>query len=276
MKKNEFTTNFEIINKFRKFLDKAYKPMNPNDKVMVDESLQWLEIEKLGAYIRNENFFFITNVLDFSIVYAKNLEVIGMDSKLLNSPQYLNLTGSNGFLELSLLYNKILIELCLEHPNTLGFLKPQFISQLPITKANGEVILIKKTLSPFQYSASGKILSNLAEFTIIKENYNNEATEPRYFHFPKDLNLDFRKFFHQKFIEECSPFSPKEIIIMKAYNQNPDFTLNQLANSLEITIETLKSYNKSIISKAKDYMGPLITLKNAKDVSVFFERCGVI
>ena len=77
MKKNDFTTNFEIINKFRKFLDKAYKPMDPNDKIMVDERQQWLEIEKLGGSIRNENFFFITNVLDFSIVYAKNLEIIG-------------------------------------------------------------------------------------------------------------------------------------------------------------------------------------------------------
>ena len=276
MRKNDLMSNFDIVKNYANFLKTSYLPISPLDELMVSEQQRWSEVEKLGQSIRNENCYLITNILDFSIVFAKNMEILGVNSLNTDKTKYLCLASSGGFLELSMLYNKIIVEISLIEPKYLSFLNPKFISQLPITKPNGEVILIKKTLSPFQYTSSGKIFSNLAEFTIIKENYNNEPMEPRYMNSPEPLIVFFKEMIRKKFIEECSPFSPKEINIMKGYYQNPDFTLTQLAAELSITFETLKSYNKSIITKAKEYMGPLFTLKNAKDVSVFFERCSVI
>lgn len=275
MKKKNFRSNLEILDKFNRYLEATYLPLDPNDRNMVSERQQIAEIEKLSNSIRSENSFFITNVLDFSVSFSKNMEIIGTDAKTVNL-QYLNLTGSEGFLEISFLYKKILLEFGLQNPNQLGFLKPQFISQIPIKRANGDIVLVKKTLSPFQYTSSGKILSNLAEFTIIKENYNNESMEPRFLNFPEAVVLSIKELVFERFINEYSPFSPKEIVIMKAFNQNPDFNLTQLSLDLNISFETLKSYNKSIITKAKEYMGPLFSLKNAKDISNFFDRSGVI
>ena len=107
---------------------------------MVNDWIQFAEIEKLSSSIRNENSFLIANVFDFSISYAKNMEILGVDSKTI-SLQYLNLTGSEGFLEIRLLYIKILVELGLQDPTQLGFLKPQFVCQIPIKRINGEIIL---------------------------------------------------------------------------------------------------------------------------------------
>ncbi|MEA5458454.1 hypothetical protein VB796_05360 [Arcicella sp. LKC2W] len=269
-------TQLEEFKSLKEFTKKQFLE-NQSEDLLVSEKEQQDELMMLTTGLRYEQFFFIVNVSDFSIVYAKGLEEIGYHSDNFDMIQYVQAIPSPGILQLmSLMWRKI-FEFNMEAKTLLAFLKPKFIVQLPFKNSQGELMLVKRTISPFQFTSDGKLLQYLSEFTVIKKGFNNEAPEPRFTDIPPDLVDKYNVFINRAFIWENSPFSPKEMIILQAYaSDTENKSLDEFAKVTEVTASTLKFYNKEIINKAKEYFGEHYTFSTAKEVAHFLNRCGVL
>lgn len=202
-------TQLEELKSLKEFTQKQFLE-NKNEHLSVSEKEQQDELLKLTAGLRYEQFFFIVNVSDFSIVYAKGLEEIGYHSETFDMIQYVQAIPSSGILQLmSLMWRKI-FEFNIETKTLLSFLKPKFIVQLPFKNSQGELMLVKRTISPFQFTDDGKLLQYLSEFTVIKKGFNNEAPEPRFTDIPLDLVDKYNTFSIEPLFGKIHHFHPKK------------------------------------------------------------------
>ncbi|MES2520899.1 MAG: hypothetical protein V4585_22480 [Bacteroidota bacterium] len=247
------------------------------EKFLVTEKEQLAELDNISKGLRYEQFYFVVNVEDFTIIHAKGLEEIGFHSDKFDMMQYVQCIPSKGILQLLALMWRKIFEFNIEEKTLLSFLKPKFIVQMPFKNSQGEMMLVKRTISPFQFTNKGKLTQYLSEFTIIKNTFNNEPPEPRFTDIPADLVEKYNMFINRAFIWENSPFSPKEMIIIHAYaNDNGTKSLEEFAEETDVKASTLKFYNKEIITKAKEFLGEYYTFNTAKEVAHFLRRSGIL
>jgi hypothetical protein len=247
------------------------------EKLMVSENEQQKEIEKLRLGRRQEQFFFVVNVADFQIIHADGLEEIGFHSSTFDMNQYTQLLPSFGILHLLTILWKRIFEFAIEEKEFLSFLKPKFIVQIPFKNAKGEIMLVKRTISIFQYTNTGKLTQYLSEFTIIKYLFDSEAPEPRFTDIPPHLDKKIDAALNQSFVWEASPFSRKEMEILNAYvNDDGSKSAAELAKETGVTPATLKFYNKEILAHAKEFLGEIYKFGTAKEVAHFFKKCKVL
>jgi hypothetical protein len=247
------------------------------EKLIVSEKQQLDEIEKLKIGLRHEQFFFIVNVENFSIITANGLEEIGFHSETFDMMQYAQLLPSHGILQMLTLYWKKIFEFNIQEKSLLSFLKPKYIVQIPFKNAKGEIMLVKRTISPFQFTESRRLTQYLSEFTIIKKSFDSEAPEPRFTDIPTEFDGSFNAIMKESFEWDSSPFSPKEMVILKVYaDDEGKSSLKELADKCELKPSTLQFYNKEILMHTKDFLGDIYKFQTAKEVANFFKKCGVL
>lgn len=245
--------------------------------LMVDINEQRALIERLSSNINDEDLYFVVKIEDLSIVEAKGFEFLGYNSsEFTKSDQVMAKIALPGFIDLILMFQRRLLDFFKLMNSDIKFNCPGFAIQFPVYNSNNQVVLMKCTTKVFQYTVEKSISHLLYQMTLIKTKYDNEPLEPRLINSKNESIMLFKDLLGKGFIWESSTFSPKEIIIMKEYVKNPDININNLSKEMNTTYETLKTYNKQIILKSKSYLGPLFTLKNAKDIAIFFNNCGVI
>ena len=250
---------------------------NKIEKLIISEKQQKDEIEKLKIGLRHEQFFFIVNVENFSIVTAHGMEEIGFHSDTFNMVQYAQLLPSHGILQMLTLYWKKIFEFNIQEKSLLSFLKPKYIVQIPFKNAKGEIMLVKRTISPFQFTESRRLTQYLSEFTIIKKSFDSEGPEPRFADIPIEFNGNFNLIMNQSFEWETSPFSPKEMTILTVYaHDEGKSSLKDLADKCDLKPSTLQFYNKEILMHTKEFLGEIYKFQTAKEVAIFFKKCGVL
>lgn len=269
-------SNIEALKNLKEYTRKELLE-NKKEKLMISKKQQMDEIEKLKIGLRHEQFFFIVNVEDFSIITAHGHEEIGFHSANFTMQQYTQSLPSHGILKILILYWKKIFEFNVQEKSLLSFLKPKYIVQIPFKNAKGEILLVKRTVSPFQFTESRKLTQYLSEFTIIKKSFDSEAPEPRFTDIPNELIENIYDIMKESFEWEASPFSPKEKIILKVYaNDEGKSSLKELADKCELKPTTLQFYNKEILMHAKDFLSDIYRFQTAKDVAVFLKKCGIL
>jgi hypothetical protein len=247
------------------------------DELMVSGKQQLDEIEKLKTGLRYEQFFFVVNVEDFSVQFANGLEEIGFDSNTFTMMQYAQLIPSPGLLQiLSILWMNI-FEFNIKEKRLLSFLTPKYIVQIPLKNSKGEIMLVKRTISAFQFTKSGKLIQYLSEFTIIKKTFDSESPEPRFTDMPAHIEEKFSEIMNKTFVWKASPFSPKEMQILNVYAKDDGAkSVAELADEAGVTPATLKYYNKEILARTKDFLGEIFKFNSAKEIAIFLKKCGVL
>jgi hypothetical protein len=140
--------------------------------------------------------------------------------------------------------------------------------------ANSKIMLVKRTISPFQFSENGKIAQYLSEFNIIKFSFDNEPPSPRFIHLPESILTKKAEFLDIIPPFDFLPFSPKEKQILEIYsNDITKKSTKELAEIAKVTPATLQFYNKMILANTREFLGEIYQFESAKQVAHFFKNC---
>lgn len=245
---------------------------------LVSPDLQQKELYVLRTGRRAEQLFFIVDFVNLKIIEAAGLEEIGYSSDHFTFKQYLSTIPPGGLLQLITLLGKQTF--ILSNQSHLEFLNPKFVAHIPMTTSAGKVMLTKRTISPWQFTDTGKITVYLSEFTLLKP-YENEPMNPRFINAMPKIETKYNKLVARLFANlpaSTNLFSPKEMLIIRSY-ADPDghkLTTMQLADLLDVTVNTVQTHNKNIIAKAKTMFGENFPAKTAFEVAVFLKNCGLL
>ncbi len=246
---------------------------------VVPEAVQQQESRTMRQGLRSEQFFMVVDFVNLKITEAAGLEEIGYDSaRFTTFRQYLSIFPSQGMLQLITLVGKQAF--ALSHQSVLSFMKPNYVAQVPITCADGSVMLAKRMASPWQYTDTGKMTSYVVEYTVMKP-YENEPMNPRFLNLDPAIETEFNNVSAKLFANmpaRANLFSPKEIVLMKLYvaEEHQGLSAKQLAVLAGVAHNTINTHNKTIMQKAKTMFGESILAKTARDVAVFLKKSGLL
>ncbi|AWV98056.1 helix-turn-helix transcriptional regulator [Arcticibacterium luteifluviistationis] len=246
-------------------------------KSIIPEKLQNDELEKLKIGRRRETFYFIVDFLRLEITEANGLDEMGFQEAHFDFKYYISILPEGAMRQLLFLLGKQTFKMA--EKTFIGFMKPKFVALVPLKNSDGEMMLCKRTISVWQMSEEGKILSYLSEFTIIKP-FENEAALPRFYDVDPKLRDVFdglvKKIFNHLPAKE-NPFTHREIILLNLYIENPEkpFTAKQIAEKENLSIATVHSYNKNILTKARRFFNDN-SIKSASDVAILMKKNGIL
>ncbi|AQG80239.1 helix-turn-helix transcriptional regulator [Spirosoma montaniterrae] len=261
------------------FINDLFPPVEQLIYVVPPE-VQQAELDTLRLGRRAEQLYFVVDLTSMSIIAAGGLQEIGYNSDSFTFRHYLSTIPSQGMLQLITLLGKLTFMMSAASDKPLvSFLNPKFIANVPITRADGQVVLVKRTISPWQYTQEGYITAYLSEMTILKP-FENEPVMPRFINIPPNVEAEFNSMMAKLFANlpaKVNLFSPKQMVLLRLYVENEDeLSAKELASLAGITVHTAHTHNRNILMKAKTMFGKSLQAKTARDVAIFLKRCGML
>lgn len=272
------STYEEEYQRIRSFADELF-PDHNTLTTAVSALVQEQAMEKLTQGRRPEQFFFIVNLLNMEVVTAVGMPEMGYADSSFTFRQYLNCLPGPGFLQSTRLLSEQIFRMQERFP--VQFMREQFIANVPMRHGNGQLFLVKRSITPWQHTKTGLLTAYLSEFTILKT-YEGEPMNPRFTGIPDAISAEFYQTVQRIFANlsaKKNPFSPREIDVMRAYANTTDGkrpTAKQVAQQTNTTPLTIKDYNKTILAKAKDLFGEDFSAETAFDVAVFLKKNGLL
>lgn len=239
---------------------------------VVKQQQQEKKLEALRENISNESFYFVFNLLTCELENVNGVDKwLGYSENQFTVDQYLNCIHPGHSVLFNMLAHSMYKILC-KGIFQMRFFTQKYISFIPLRHYNGEYILFKKTTSVFQYDAQNRLLAQLNEFNKIGI-YDGTPMNSRFTEMEGLQKDEFEQIVFQmtlkNFMEE-KYFSNKEFELLKCYASNKDMTSKNLAQILDLEIETIKTYNKRILEKARDTFTYPFT--NAKEVALRLKK----
>jgi DNA-binding CsgD family transcriptional regulator len=261
-------TSFEEL---RMLLQDLLPPQNDYIPV-VKQHVQETQLNKLYENIADETFYFVFDLLNCKIEYAKGVEKwLGYPDKEFSVQRYLNCVAPEQTVQFNMIAHNMYRLLC-NGIFRLKFYTQQYISFIALKHYNGEYLMFKKTTSVFQFDNKNRLLAQLNVFSKWGEYQgtplNTRITETDGFqkdNFEKAVFEMTLKNFMKKRI-----FSPKEFEVLKYYAVNNEINSKQLAGLLNIDLQTLYTHNKKILEKAEDTFTH--SFSNAKEVASYLRK----
>lgn len=251
---------------------------NPKSQIpIIPAKLQKEELEKLKIGRRRESFYFIVDFLNLELKEANGTEEIGFQEAHFDFKHYISLLPEGSMRQLLFLLGKQTFKMA--ERTFISFLKPKFVALVPLKNSEGKMMLCKRTISVWQMSEEGKILSYLSEFVIIKP-FENEAALPRFYDVDPKIKEIFNGMVNKVFNHlpaHENPFTHREIVLLNLYAQNLEkpFTAKEIAKKENLSIATVHSYNKNILTKARRFFNN-DAIKSAKEVAVLMKKNGIL
>lgn len=253
------------------------KELFPNPEKMkfsVSAEQQQTELKRIKEGLRYEQFFCIIDMLNFEMKHAAGFEALGYNSSQVSLKDYFKMIKVDGIVQLMQLLGRETFKL--SHLDIINFMRPKFITTIPMIHTDGRTLLIKRTISPWQVTTEMQIVEYISEFTVIGE-YNGEPINPRI----EDVNPAAKEIYDRVVNKMLAvqphfknPFSPKEMLLLHYYATNPNSSAKQTASDNQIEVSTMHYYNKQILNKAKTFFGDELKFNTAKDVSEFLKKNG--
>jgi DNA-binding CsgD family transcriptional regulator len=242
----------------------------------IDELQQKQALDRLEVGAGFEQFYCVIDLLTHTISHAGGLDQIGWPNQL-TLREYIGYFPDHGNFNMIGLLAKQTVEIARLTDN--AFLEPKLITLLPVRHGKTDkMLLVKRTLSPWQTTTEGLVTAYLNEFVIIKD-YEGEAMHPRFSGIPAEVAARFYQSMRQAYAQlpnSQNPFSPKELDILRLYISGPKQPLEAIASAAKITQNTLKDYNKSILEKARLLYGQKATFRSARDVAEHMKKSQIV
>ncbi|WP_341226024.1 hypothetical protein [uncultured Arcticibacterium sp.] len=273
MTKNNTEEELAGIQDFVKELYGDFK----NHLPIIPKKLHEDELKKLKIGRRRETFYFVVDFMNLEITEANGLDEIGFQEAHFTFKDYISLMPEGAMRQLLFLLGKQTFKMA--ERTFIGFLKPKFVALVPLTNSDGETLLCKRTISVWQMSEEGQILSYLSEFVIIKK-FENEAALPRFYDVDPKIKEIFNGMVNKVFNHlpaHENPFTHREIVLLNLYAQNLEkpFTAKEIAKKENLSITTVHSYNKNILTKARRFFNN-DAIKSAKEVAALMKKNGIL
>jgi hypothetical protein len=266
-----FATSLEI-------LKESVKPLKSTSiKSAISAQKHEEELKSLAETIRYQRFFFVVDILNQQIKHPQGIsQWLGYNDSDFTFSFYTTLIHPD-HVQATILLSKSIFDLANSKMISLEFMKEKYTIDIALRHAKGHYILVKRTLSCWDYdSQTGITTAYLNEFTILEE-YESERSsgiKPRitdlYGSRLKDIELLLRDYSFN-LLEDKKRFSVQELRLMRKYAYNPDLSSKEIAKSFKIENTTLETYNRRILTKFKS-LYPNEEPKTARDVAAFLRR----
>lgn len=246
------------------------------DKLVVSAQAQQLEMESLQRTIGSERFFFVVDLVKFSMTHSYGVQRwLGYSEKEFNLKKYWSIVHPGR--------QKALLGVALQLYNTLctgrfalEFMVQRYSSLVALRHYNGKYLLAKKTSSVFQYDKKNRLTAYIDEFTLIGD-YNGEALNPVFFNNRGEHELERGGIIMQQVVEQflgMKIFSTKELQTARRLAYEPGITQAQLAAELGVAVSTIDTYCKRFLHKAREFFHH--DFSTASEAAAFLKKEGLL
>lgn len=267
----------EAIKTSKETLKESIKQLKKEEKLAISPKKHEEEIKSLSETTKYERFFFVVDIRTQSILHPHGIfQWLGYKDEDFTFEKYTTIIHPN-HIEAVFLLAKSIFAISNSKFFDLKFMKEKYVIDIALRHAHGHYILVKRTLSCWQYSpAQGIITAYLNEFVIWGE-YDAEDTKgirPRITDlYGSKLNIydEVIRVNSSKILESNKRFSVQELRILRKYAYNPAITANEVATAFKIQISSVETYNRRILSKFNN-LYPNERMKSAKDIAAFLRK----
>jgi hypothetical protein len=268
----------ESIYKFAlKKLDILY-PKYKTYEPIVDKKTQQQEIEKLKHTIKYEQFFFVVDLVERKIKHVHGLsDWLGYADHTFSFLDYFKIMHPHHLASLDMLADSS-FETANSKKFEVNFMREKITVQLALKHFNNNYLSTKRSLYPFQFDKSGKVLAYLNHFVILKEYDPSDLIGPRFSNEQKiqlpdeEENAKANTLKSLDKIVHPLKLSEAESAILKLLLREPDNTSAELSNKLNIPLSTVKNTARyRILQKARIYYD-MPDIANLKDLVIFIRK----
>lgn len=270
--------NNEKKNKSVELIKSFSEPIRKSQVTLgVEENIQQAELEFLRETIRHQRFFFVVDLATQSILHPHGIkEWLGYDESTFSFQFYSSLIHQN-HLEPVLLLSKSIFELVFQKKVDIAFMRDKYTIDIALRHANGHYMLVRRTLSCWNFDLNTQMpTAYLNEFTIL-ENYEEEHSRgirPRITDLYNNRVKNYEDFVREtssKTLESKKKFSFQELRILRKYAYNQDLNSKNIAEAFKISTATVDTHHRRIIQKFNNIY-PSHEMKSAKDIAQFLRK----
>lgn len=261
----------------KEILRESAKSLNLENNLAIPIKKHLEEVKSLAETIKYERFFFVVDVLTQSIKYPHGLlQWLGYKDEEFTFEKYSSIIHPN-HIEAVFLLAKSIFAFSNSNLFYLEFMKEKYVIDVALRHAKGHYVLVKRTLSCWQYSPNQNIITAyLNEFAVWGEfdEENSKGIRPRLTDlYGGKLNIYDMAVRDSSFktLESNKRFSVQELRILRKYAYNPAITANDVAVSFKIKISSVETYNRRILTKFNNIY-PNEQVKSAKEVASFLRK----
>ena len=233
---------------------------------------QEAKLDILRASGSPEHFHFVFDLLGCKLegVYGVD-KALGYPDKEFTVSRYLSCVHPGQSIQFNMIAHAMYHLLC-RGVFKLHFLTDSYISLVALRHYSGDYYVFKKTTSIFQYDAKNRLLSQLNEFTRV-DVYEHSPLKPRILEMAgmqreefenRVFAMTFKSFAAKKF------FSGRQLEVLRYYAADASVTTRRLADLLEVGTNTINTYNKRILVKAKEIFSH--PFSEARDVASYLRK----
>lgn len=248
----------DFLEKFRQIIDEQY-PLDAKFEGIISSDKQKEHLASLKKGIAYEQFFFVINLENRKIENAHGLEDwLGIRSSQFDLYKYFSIIHPSHFLSLIHLANSS-FHIANSGAYNLSFMSHRVIIQIPLKHTNGTYHLYKRTLYPFQIDKSGKVLSYLNHFVLLREYVEDDSLAARVSLNTRVVSENEHKSVLNDKLNRIAkyeelPFNERYLKFLKLKADKPELTNKELALLCGVSETTVsKSWNVRINKIAKEF-----------------------
>jgi DNA-binding CsgD family transcriptional regulator len=263
--------NYEIL----KIQAERLLPENVYNK-MVPEEMQKKEIELLKKTLHYEKFFMVINNNRFVTEHVFGINrMLGYREEDFTLKRYYSIIHPSHLVSQAT-RDYVLLESCISGKWPTEFKSHRFINTIALRHANGEYLLFKRLIIPFQHDDQFRMLSYLNEFTLLKP-FNDGASGARITDKTGNnmmvWNEELLKLTRSAF-EKQTRFSRQELRVLGLYADNPSISTGEIAQMFKVKESTVVTYKRRILNKAENIF--LQRFETAKQTAAYLKEHGLI
>jgi len=271
MDKNLDPADFEKLKSY--VIDLLPEKVN---KYIVSPRLQKDELASLERTIGGQRFFFVVDLATFEITHKAGIERwLGYPEKEFTLKQYWKLVHPGLQKTAHTVFVQMIDILC-KGLFSLEFMVQRYSSLTALKHYNGEYLLLKRTASVFQYDNENRLTEYLNEFTIVGK-YGGEPLSPVFFTDKGKPEEERGKIVMQQVLEKflgLKIFSVNEFHVARLLAYTPGITQKKIAGILNKSPNTIDTYCKRFLNKARAYFH--FEFSSASEAAVYLQKNGLL
>lgn len=244
--------------------------------LVVDKAQQEKALNAIHDTIGGQRFYFLVDMPSFTITRCAGIQTwLGYPEKEFTLKQYWNLVHQGNQVSAHAVFLQMANILC-KGEYTLQFMVQRYGSLTALRHYQGHYVLCKRTASVYQYDEQNRLVEYLNEFTVIGA-YKGEPLSPTFFTNTGDNEKERGSVILER-VKENFPglavFTDNELRIATLLGSKPGINQREIAKSLALKPETIKTYSKKFLEKAQDYFD--IPFEDSQKAANYLRDAGLL
>lgn len=237
---------------------------------------QEAELSSLDGTIGSQRFYFVVDMINFEITRCQGVQRwLGHDEKDFSLKRYWKLVHPGNQVASHTVFLQMARILC-AGKFELEFMVQRYGNLTALRHHKGHYLLCKRIASVFQYDAQNRLTEYLNEFTIVGP-YKNEPLSPSFFTNTGEMEADRGRIILENVLANfvgMKLFSAQELQVARMLAYQPGITQQKLADQFHVTSNTINTYYKRFLNKARDHFQ--INFQNVQEAAVYLREAALL